>query len=117
MIRRPIELIVALERECLTVDGAIAERNWDVCDASWDVQRLLTHELDISLREYAMTPEESRAIKRRIDRLTKYRNGQLKRLVDFNKACAKRLSTIGNFRSYSKNVDQESRSSLLDVTQ
>jgi hypothetical protein len=117
MIRRPIELIVALERECLTVDRAIAARNWDACEASWRAQRLLTHELDISLSERTLTPEESAAIKRRIDRLTKYRDGQLKRLIDFNKACAKRLSTIGNFRSYSKNVDQGNRSSLLDVTQ
>ncbi len=27
MIRGPVEIIVALERECLKVDGAIAKRN------------------------------------------------------------------------------------------
>jgi hypothetical protein len=117
MIRPPIELIVALERECLTVDKAIAGRNWAACEASWRAQRVLTHELDISLRERTLTPEESAAVQRRIARLTKYRDGQLKRLIDFNKACAKRLTTIGRFRSFSKTVNQERRASLLDVTQ
>lgn len=117
MIRRPIELIVALERECLTVDAAIAERKWEACEASWRAQRVLTHELDIALREHALTAEESASVIKRIDRLTRYRDGQLKRLVEFNKACAKRLSTMGRFRSFSKNVGQGNQSSLLDVSQ
>jgi hypothetical protein len=117
MIRPPIDLLVALERECLTVDGAITQRAWDACEASWRRQRRLTHELDISLREHPPTPEESAAIKRRIDRLTAYRDGQIKRLKAFNEACAKRLTTIGRYRKFSKNVNFERRSSLLDVTQ
>jgi hypothetical protein len=116
MIRRPVELIVALERECLTVDRAIAERKWPVCEASWRAQRLLTHELDISLSENTLTPEEGAAVKRRLDRLTKYRDEQLKRLKAFNEKCAARLTNISRFRSFSKNVSRERSSSLLDVT-
>ena len=117
MIRRPVDLLVSLERECLTVDGAINQRAWDACEESWRRQRLLTHELDISLRESTLTPEESKAIKLRIDRLTAYRDGQLKRLKTFNENCAKRLTTIGRFRKYSKTVTTERHPSLLDVTQ
>ena len=116
MIRRPVDLIVALERECLSVDGAIAQRRWEDCEASWQTQRLLTHELDIALREQTLTPPEWDAVKRRIARLARYREGQLKRLRAFNEACATRLTTMGRFRTFSKNVDQERRSKLLDVT-
>ena len=116
MIRRPVDLIIALERECLDADKAIAERSWDSCETSWASQRLLTHELDISLRQTKLDPEQSAAIKRRMDRLARYREGQLKRLRAFNEACATRLATMGRFRSFSKNVSNERRSSLLDVT-
>ena len=115
MIRGPVEL-VALERECLKVDGAIAQRRWDLCEVSWRAQRLLTHELDIALRDQPWTPEEYAAAKKRINRLTVYREGQLKRLKAFNEACATRLANMGRFRSFAKNVNQERRSSLLDVT-
>jgi len=116
MTRRPVELIVALERECLKVDGAIAQRRWDVCEESWRAQRLLTHELDIVLREQEWTPAEYAAAKKRVDRLAKYRDAQLKRLKAFNEACATRLANMGRFRAFAKNVYQERRSSLLDVT-
>jgi hypothetical protein len=113
MIRGAVELIVALERECLDVDKAIAKRRWADCEASWGRQRLLTHELDISLRE--QPPPDIDAVNKRIARLTNYREGQLKRLRAFNDAVATRLTTLGRFRNYSKNIDNERRSSLLDV--
>jgi hypothetical protein len=117
MIRGAMELLVALERECLDADKAIAKRRWDLCEVSWTNQRRLTHELDISLHEQPpATPEESALIKKRIDRLTKYRDGQLKRLRSFNDAVATRLATMGKFKSFSKNIDKERRSSLVDVT-
>jgi hypothetical protein len=40
----------------------------------------------------------------------------LKRLTAFNDAVATRLATMGKFKSFSKTVDQERRSSLVDVT-
>ena len=117
MIRGPVELLVALERECLDVDKAIAKRQWDACEASWAKQRKLTHELDISLRETGpRTDEENVAIDKRIARLAKYRDAQLKRLRAFNDAVATRLATMGKFKSFSKNIEQERRSSLVDVT-
>ena len=116
MTRRPVELVVALERECLKVDGAIAKRRWEVCEDSWRAQRLLTHELDIALREHGLTPEESAAVIKRIDRLAGYRDAQLKRLKAFNEACATRLANMGRYRTFAKSVGQERRSTLLDVT-
>ena len=116
MIRRPVDLIVALERECLDVDKAVAQRRWDACEVSWKSQRMLTHELDISMREAKLEEAERAALHKRIDRLTRYRDGQLKRLRAFNDACATRLATMGRFRSFSKNVSGERRSSLLDVS-
>jgi hypothetical protein len=68
------------------------------------------------LREQEWTPEEYAAAKKRIDRLAGYREAQLKRLKAFNEACATRLANMGRFRSFSKNIGQERRSSLLDVT-
>lgn len=116
MIRRPVDIIVTLERECLKVDGAIAKRKWDLCEESWRAQRKLQHELDITLREQPLSPADYAAVKKRIDRLTKYREGQLKRLKAFNEACATRLANMGKFKAFAKNVPQERRSSLLDVT-
>ena len=114
--RPPTELIVALERECIEVDGAIARREWDACEASWTRQRRLTHELDIRMRETPpATPEEAAAIENRIARLARYRDAQLKRLRAFNEACATRLATMGRYRSFTKTVDRERRSNLLDV--
>jgi hypothetical protein len=116
MTRTPVDLIVALERECLKVDEAIAKRRWETCEASWRAQRLLTHELDIAFAEHELTDDELAAVRKRVDRLTRYREGQLKRLKAFNEACATRLANMGRFRSFAKSVGQERRSSLLDVT-
>jgi hypothetical protein len=117
MIRGSVEIIIALERECLDVDKAIANRNWTACEASWKKQRRMTHELDISLREQpAATPEAAAAVSRRIERLTRYREAQLKRLRAFNEACATRLATMGKFKSFSRTRDHERRSTLVDVT-
>jgi len=114
MIRPAVELIVLLERECLDVDKFIAGRRWKDCEGSWRRQRLLTHELDISLRQ--QPPADMPTVQKRIVRLTNYREAQLKRLRNFNDAVAQRLTTMGRFRSFSKAYDNERRSSLLDVT-
>ena len=116
MIRPAVELIVALERECLKVDGAIAKRQWDVCEQSWRAQRKLTHELDISLRESPLSESDYAKFEKRLARLTKYRDAQLKRLKAFNEACSTRLANMGKFKAFAKNLPQERRSSLLDVT-
>jgi hypothetical protein len=117
MIRGSVEIIIALERECLDVDKAIAKRDWVACEVSWKKQRRLTHELDISLREQpAATPEAAAAVTRRIERLTRYREAQLTRLRAFNEGCASRLATIGKFKSFSRTRANDRRSSLVDVT-
>jgi hypothetical protein len=116
MIRGPVEIIVALERECLKVDGAIAKRNWNACEESWRAQRVLTHELDIAMRKEPLDATQTASIWKRIDRMTAYRAAQLKRLKAFNEACATRLANVGRFRSFAKTRAQERRSTLLDVT-
>jgi hypothetical protein len=113
MSRTPVEILVALERQCLDVDKAIAARDWEACEASWLQQRRMTHELDIAIRE--TPPADPPAVFKRIKRLTKYRDVQLKRLREFNEACATRLATAGRFRSFQKTNDQERRSALIDV--
>jgi hypothetical protein len=111
--RSPLELIVALERECIEVDGAIAKRDWAACEASWTRQRFMTHELDIQIREAPPKTDEWEKLKKRMDRLTRYRDAQLKRLRAFNEACATRLATMGRYKSFSKTLDR--RANLLDV--
>lgn len=114
MNRSPVELLVALERECLAVDKALAGKDWQACEASWKTQRRLTHELDLSLAH--VSGDDRAAIDRRIARLVRYREGQLKRLTAFNEACATRLATMGRYRTFKKTVDRERRASLLDVS-
>jgi hypothetical protein len=114
MSRTPVEIIVALERECLGVDKAIAAQDWEACDASWTQQRRMTHELDIAMRE--TPPADPVPVFKRIKRLTNYRDAQLKRLTEFNEAIATRLAQAGRFRSFQKTNDlEERRSALIDV--
>lgn len=115
MNRSPVELLVALERECLTVDKALAGRDWEACEKSWKTQRRLTHELDLALAD-ASSETDREAVDKRIERLVKYREGQLKRLMAFNEACATRLATMGRYQTFKKTVDRERRASLLDVS-
>jgi hypothetical protein len=114
MSRTPVEIIVALERECLDVDKAIAARDWDACDTSWTQQRRMTHELDIAMRE--TPPTDPAPVFKRIKRLASYRDAQLKRLKEFNEAIAARLAYAGRFRSFQKTNDlEERRSALIDI--
>lgn len=117
MIRPPAEILLALEQECLTVDRAIAARAWAACDSSWRAQRKLTHELDIAMSELDPKSPEYAVAWKRIDRLTRYRNGQLQRLRTFNQSLGKRLTTFERFRSFAKGRATERVSRLLDVTQ
>lgn len=115
MIRPAIDVIVALERECLIVDKALEQKRWADCETSWRAQRRLTHELDIALREVKRGTPESQALFKRIDRLVKYRDAQLKRLETFSAAVGKRLRTIRDFGAYSKAVGAERAAGFLDV--
>jgi hypothetical protein len=100
--RTPAQILVELEQECLKVDRAIAERRWDICEGSWQIQRRLTHELSLAVRKIEPGTPESLAVKKRIDRLVKYRDGQMRRLQAFSASISKRLQAIGSFRRYAK---------------
>jgi hypothetical protein len=115
-MRDPATIIVALERECLKVDAAIEARRWPVCDASWRTQRRLTHELDIALRAIPRdSPDYAEALNR-IDRLRRYRDGQLKRLRTLHDSIGKRLATFERFRTMARTVGgRQPRSFLIDI--
>jgi hypothetical protein len=102
MIRRPAEVLAALERECLAVDEAIKKLDWARCEMSWREQRRLTHELDHAMRDLPSQSEEVLMARRRIDRLVRYREGQIERLRAFNQSVAKRLTAIGKFRRFAR---------------
>jgi hypothetical protein len=116
MLRTPAEILLALEQECLTVDRAIAARSWPACGRSWRLQRRLTHELDLAMRELDPQSQEYVLAWKRIDRLRRYRDGQLQRLRVFNQSVGKRLTTFERFRSFAKQRAPERVSRLLDVT-
>ncbi len=116
MIRTPAEILLLLEQECLAVDRAIAARAWPSCGKSWRAQRKLTHELDISMRAIDPATPEAIVARKRIERLRRYRDGQLQRLRTYNQAISKRLTTFERFRSFAKQRRAERVSRLLDVT-
>jgi hypothetical protein len=116
MIRNPAQILLLLEQECLAVDRAIAARAWPACGASWRAQRKLTHELDIALRSLDPANPEALVARKRIDRLRRYREGQLQRLQMYNQSIGKRLTTYERFRSFAKQRRPDRVSRLLDVT-
>jgi hypothetical protein len=115
-LRTPAEVLVALEQECLLVDKALSAKNWADCETSWQTQRRLTHELELSLSAAGMSGKEAGAMGKRIERLKRYRDGQLRKLISFNAAIAKKLGTMQQFREFSKNIPDETPSSLIDST-
>jgi hypothetical protein len=117
MIRPTAEVLLALEQECLLVDRAIASRAWDACDASCRRQRKLTHELDIALSALDPASPEAVVARKRIERLQRYRDGQLQKVTSFNASVGKRLSTIRRFRAFAKQrAPERATSHLLDFT-
>jgi hypothetical protein len=116
MIRGTAEILLALEQECLMVDRAIAARAWSACDTSWRAQRRLTHELDIAMSALDPASPEVAIARKRIDRLRRYRDGQLQRLRTFHANIGRRLSTFERYRSFAKGRVPERVSRMLDVT-
>jgi len=116
MIRSPAELLLALEQECLAADVSIKKLDWAGCERSWRAQRKLTHELEISMRSVEPGSDEAKIARARIDRLRRYRDGQLKKLQAFNANVAKRLLTIGKYRNFAKSRGAIERpSTFLDI--
>jgi hypothetical protein len=103
-----------LERACVEAEEALREQRWRDCDAIWNRQRRLTHELELALNEVADGTAEYKLVVKRIARVAKYRDGQLKRLEAFHTTIAKRLATLGKYRSYAKTIGTGTRSRLLD---
>jgi hypothetical protein len=104
-----------LEQACVAVEKALREQRWSDCDPIWNRQRRLTHELELALRELVPGSPERALADKRVARVAKYRDGQLKRLRAFHAAIAKRLATLERYRAFAKTV-QPPRSRILDGT-
>jgi len=103
-----------LERACVDAEKALREQRWRDCGIIWNRQRRLTHELEFALRELVGGSAEHKLALKRIARIAKYRDGQLKRLRAFHASISKRLATLGRYRSYAKTIGTGTRSRLLD---
>jgi hypothetical protein len=114
--RTPAAVLDELEHACVEVEKALREQRWADCNQIWNRQRRLTHELEVSIRSLTVNSPEHQAALKRIARIAKYRDGQLKRLRAFHSAIAKRLATIERYRAFSKTVGERPRSRVLDAT-
>jgi hypothetical protein len=103
-----------LERACVEVEKALREQRWDDCVPIWGTQRRLTHELEVALRDVPPESPEREAAMKRVVRVTKYRDGQLRRLRAFNAALGKRLATMERFGRYERTVAEPPAARLLD---
>jgi hypothetical protein len=116
-MNRPAAAVLGeLERACVDAEKALQEQRWPDCDEIWARQRKLTHELELALRDLAMGSPERKAAFARIDRIAKYREGQLRRLRAFHANAGNRLTAFSRFRRMSKTVGVAQRSRLLDST-
>lgn len=114
MNRTATEVLDDLERACVTVEKALREQRWDDCEPIWTAQRLLTHELEVAFRDLEPDSSERETVMKRVARVTKYRDGQLRRLRAFNAALGKRLATLERFGRYSRAVGEAPAARLLD---
>lgn len=115
-MNRPAAAVLdELERACVDVETALREQRWCDCDPIWNRQRRLTHELELAMRDLTKgSPEHALALKR-VARVAKYREGQLKRLRAFHSGIAKRLATLERYRAFAKTIEAPP-SRLLDGT-
>ena len=114
MTRAAAAVLDDLERACIDAERALREQRWRDCDAIWNRQRRLTHELELSLNVLAPGSPEHKLALKRIARIAKYRDGQLKRLQAFHATIGRRLATLGRYRAYAKTVGSGPRAKLLD---
>jgi hypothetical protein len=105
MIRTAPAVLDELEHACVEVEKALREQRWADCDPIWNRQRRLTHELEVALRDLAPGSPERALAQRRVTRVAKYRDAQLKRLRSFQVAITKQLATIERYRAFAKTVE------------
>ena len=114
MTRAAAAVLDELERACIDAERALREQRWRDCDGIWNRQRRLTHELELALREVEKGSPEHKLALKRIARVAKYRDGQLKRLEAFHATISRRLATLGRYRAYAKTIGTGPRARLLD---
>ena len=114
MSRGAAAVLDELERACIDAERALREQRWRDCDGIWNRQRRLTHELEVALREIVPGSPEHKLALKRVARIAKYREGQLKRLQAFHVTIGRRLATLGRYRAYAKTVGTGPRARLLD---
>lgn len=114
MNRAAAAVLDDLESACIDAERALREQRWRDCNGIWNRQRRLTHELELAMRDLTKGSPEHKSALRRIARVAKYRDGQLKRLQAFHAMIGKRLATLGRYRAYAKTVGTGPRARLLD---
>lgn len=114
MTRTASAVLDELERACIEAERALREQRWRDCDVIWNRQRRLTHELELAMRELTKGSAEHKLALKRVARIAKYRDGQLKRLEAFHATIGRRLATLGRYRAYAKTIGRGPRSRLLD---
>jgi len=116
MTRSAVEIVADLEQACVAAEQALSTRDWSACTEIWQRQRALTHELGEAVRKMVTGSTERASIDRRIERIVRYRDGQLRRLESYRSATADRLATFGRFRQMGRTVAQPISSQLLDTS-
>ena len=114
MNRAAAAVLDDLERACVAAEKGLREQRWRDCGKIWAAQRRLTHELEHALRQLETGSPDHKLALRRVARIAKYRDGQLKRLRQFHDAIGKRLVNLGRYRAYAKTVGTGTRSRLFD---
>ena len=116
MIRSAAEVLLAIEQECIAYDAALKRFDWTDCGRSYRAQRLLTHELDIAMRALDPESQEAKVARHRIERIRRYRDGQLKKLQTFHANVGTKLTTMGRYQKFAKSRGTADReSSFLDM--
>jgi hypothetical protein len=111
-----VRVLLALERSCLDVDAALAERRWPEIESALAAQAGLTGDLG-ALFEAApeLTPERDEKIAARMHGILSYRDDQLHRLQAFNAEVGTNLQSIGRMNSMSRSIGREdSAGKVLD---
>jgi hypothetical protein len=114
-----VRTILALERSCLSADGALVEHRWKDVTAAFATQSRLTEELaELLKRTPELAPERDAKVAQRIAGILVYREDQLRRLEAYRDEVGRRLASIGKVRELARTMRRHSAAaSFVDSKQ
>lgn len=114
-----IRTILALERSCLSAEGALVERRWKDVTEAFATQSRLTEELtELLERAPELAPERDAKVGQRIRGILIYRDDQLRRLEAYRDEVGRRLASIGKVRELARTMRRRSAAaSFVDSKQ